>query len=181
MSNKYQRHEILGTNKSGSTSLRGPKGAPKVTEPIAHSHDRSFETNPGGSLGRDGRVPKRHTVAVHDAMHRTQGTNLGAPVTSSLLDDEKMDISPTVDGGKQGNAPPSFGQRSRTQASEVTPAAPGVHHAVSAFGAGALHGARHANADGSSPKVSSAPVPIIPRAFGENEWSLKLTGSDGQF
>ncbi len=145
---KYQKHELLGTNKSGSTSLRGPKGAPRVSEPIAHSHDRSFETNPGGSLGRDGRVPKRHTVAVHDAMHRTTGTNEGAPVTSSLIDDEKMDISPTVDGGKVGKAvPPAFAQRSRTQASEVTPAAPGVHHAVSAFGAGALHVARHINAD----------------------------------
>jgi hypothetical protein len=82
-------------------------------------------------------------------MHRTTGTNLGAPVTSSLLDDEKLDLSPVVvDGGKVGKAvPPAFAQRSRTQAGEVTPAAPGVHHAVSAFGAGALHDARHANAD----------------------------------
>lgn len=143
----YQRHELLGTNKDGSTPKRGPRTIHKVTEPIAHDHSRDFETNPGGSLGRDGRVPKRHMVEVHSGMHRTQGTNEGAPVTSSLIDDEKMDINPAVDGGKQGKAvPPVPGQRSRTQAGEVAANAPGVAHAVSVSYARDLHAARYGNA-----------------------------------
>jgi hypothetical protein len=144
----YQKHELLGTNKDGSTPKRGPKTIHNVTEPIAHDHSRDYEDNPGGTLGRDGRVPKRHTVEVHSGMHRTQGTNEGAPVTSSLIDDEKMDIHPVVSGNKIGQAvPPVPGQRSRTQASEVTPCAPGAAHAASASYARDLHAARHANAD----------------------------------
>jgi hypothetical protein len=146
----YQKHELLGTNKSGSTPKRGPKTIhANVKEPLAHDHSRNFETVAGtGNIARDSTVAKRHTVEVHSGMHRTTGTNDGAPVTSSLLDDEKMDISPAVDGGKTGKSvPASFGQRSRTQAGEVGAMAPGVAHAVSAVGAGALHDARHANAD----------------------------------
>jgi hypothetical protein len=143
----YEKSELLGLNKSGSTPERGPKTIHKVTEPVASAHDRSFETNPGGSLGRDGRVPKRHTVEVHSGMHRTQGTDKNAPVTSSLIDDEKMSLDPVVSGNKQGKAvPPVAGQRSRTQASEVTPCAPGAAHAASASYARDLHDARHANA-----------------------------------
>jgi hypothetical protein len=137
----YQKHELLGTNKDGSTPKRGPKTIhANVKEPLAHDHSRDFEKVAGT-------VAKRHTVEIHSGMHRTTGTNDGAPVTSPLVDDEKMDISPVVDGGKVGKAPPpSFGQRSRTQAGEVGVMAPGVAHAVSAIGAGALHADRHANA-----------------------------------
>lgn len=146
----YQKHEVLGMNKSGSTPLRGPKTIHKTTEPIAHDHSRDFEAVSGtGNIARDTTVAKRHTVEVHSGMHRTQGTNKGAPVTSSLLDDEKMDISPVVSGDKIGKAvPPSFGQRSRTQAGECgPPMAPGVAHNASAAYARDLHAARHANAD----------------------------------
>ena len=92
----YQKHELLGTNKDGSTPKRGPKTIhANVKEPLAHDHSRDFEKVAGT-------VAKRHTVEIHSGMHRTTGTNDGAPVTSPLVDDEKMDISPVVDGGKVG-------------------------------------------------------------------------------
>jgi hypothetical protein len=145
----YEKHELLGLNKDGSTPTRGPKTIHKVTEPIAHAHSRDYETISGsGNIARDSTVTKRHTVEAHSGMHRTTGTNLGAPTTSSLLDDERMDISPVVSGGKVGKAvPPVPGQRSRTQANECGPNAPGVAHTVSSAFAGALHSARHDNAD----------------------------------
>jgi hypothetical protein len=144
----YQKHELLGTNKDGSTPKRGPRTIHKVTEPIAHDHSRDFETNPGGSFGRDGRTPKRHAVKVHSGMHQTQGTNDAKPVTSSLIDDEKMSLDPVLSANKIGKAvPPVPGQRSRTQASEVTPCGPGVAHGASAAYVRDLHAARHANAD----------------------------------
>jgi hypothetical protein len=145
----YQKHELLGTNKDGSTPKRGPRTIHKTTEPIAHDHSRDYETVAGtGNIARDSTAHKRSTVEVHSGMHRTQGTNEGAPVTSSLIDDEKMSLDPVVSGNKIGKAvPPVPGQRSRTQASEVTPCAPGAAHAASALYARDLHAARHANAD----------------------------------
>lgn len=101
----YQKHELLGTNKDGSTPKRGPRIIHKVTEPIAHDHSRDFEATSGtGNLARDTIVAKRHAAEVHSGMHRTRGTNDGASVTSSLIDDEKMDISPAVSGNKLGKA-----------------------------------------------------------------------------
>lgn len=148
--NKYQRHEVLGTNKDGSTAKRGPRTIHKTTEPISHfSHGMGQHVtgHAGNNIATDGAPKRVHAIEVHSSQHRTAGTNKGASVTSSVIDDEKMEINPVVSGGKLGKpVPPTLGQRSRTQASEVTPCAPGVAHTVSAFGAGALHDARHANA-----------------------------------
>lgn len=163
----YQKHEILGTNKDGSTPKRGPRTIHKTTEPVAHSHSRDFETKPGGSLGRDGRVPKRTNVEVHSGMHRTQGTNLGAPVTSSLVDDERMTVNvlppnkhstgqdkpgrlePTVAKRTQTDvAPPVVGHRSRF--GEVGPGCcvdgKSMNHEAAMRVGNAAHAARQANA-----------------------------------
>lgn len=143
----YAKHRLLGKNFDGSTPKRGPKTIHKVTKPVAHSQSRDFETIAGtGNIARDSTAHKSTTVEVHSGMHRTTGTNKGAPSTSSLLDDAKPDINPVVSGNKVGKAvPPVPGQRSRTQASECTPCAPGVAHAASASYARPLHDARHAN------------------------------------
>jgi hypothetical protein len=121
---------------------------PQVTKPIAYDHVRDYETVSGtGNIARDSTQHKRSTVAVHDAMHRTAGTNEGAPVTSSLIDDEKMDISPVVDGTKVGKiAPVSPAMRSRTQVSETDQLPVGVAHAASAAVSDLLHADRHDNA-----------------------------------
>lgn len=149
--NKYRADQVLGKNRDMSTPKRGPRVEhPRpATVPIGHDHSRDFETTSGtGNLARDATVSKHHVAEIHGGMSRTTGTALGAPITTSPLDDERMDISPVIDGAKQGKAvPPVPGMRSRTQVGETTPAAPGAHHAVSAFGADALHTARHANAD----------------------------------
>jgi hypothetical protein len=121
--NKYRADQVLGKNRDMSTPKRGPRVEhPRpATVPMGHDHSRDFETNPGGSLGRDGRVLKHHTAEIHGGMSRTTGTAFGAPITASPLDDEKMDISPVVGKRMQAPAQPVVGHRSRSQMGEVGP------------------------------------------------------------
>lgn len=71
-----------------------------------------------GNVALDG-APKRVTqVPVHGGMHRTTGTNIGAPVTAPLssIPDASNPLAsdPTTVNSKQHAVPVSPGMRSRT-------------------------------------------------------------------
>jgi hypothetical protein len=147
----YQKRDLLGTNKSGSTPVRGPKTIHKTTEPVAHDHSRDYETIAGtGNIARDSTTHKRSTAAVHSGMHarNRDGTLItGMDVGRAPPDASSSNPLDTEAPAKRLTpVAPVSGQRSRTQAGECTPCAPGAAHAASAAYARDLHDARHVNA-----------------------------------
>ena len=150
----YEKNQLLGTNKSGSTPKNGPKTIHKATEPLAHTGPIYDSADHGDtSIARKGAPKKLADVAVHSGQHARSrdGALVTGQTMTSLANAPDASgarpLDPTVDGCKVGKAvPPSFGQRSRTQVGEGV-MAPGVAHAVSANVSGLLHADRHATAD----------------------------------
>ena len=150
--NKYRADQVLGKNRDMSTPKRGPRVEhPRpATVPIGHDHSRDFETISGtGNIARDATVSKRHSAEIHGGMSRTTGTALGAPVTASPLDDEKMDINPVVGKRTQAPAQPVVGHRSRSQMGEVGPGCcengKSMNHEAAMSVGDLAHAARHIN------------------------------------
>lgn len=151
---KFSKTQVLGLRADGAPPRDGKVKLPPSHRnldkmPISHTSNRDYEAvaEGDGVLGRSGGKPKNSEVRVHDGMHsRTKAGNLVVGITSTTaaaLDDEKLSMQPVVSKGLK-TAAPSWGQRSRTQAGEVTPLSPGQAHARSAVASDALHAQRHA-------------------------------------
>jgi len=151
-------HELLGTNKSGSTSLRGPKGAPKVTEPLNHGetiYDNDTHCR-DKSIARNGapKVLSPGGVAVNSGQHsRTRDGALitGQTMTSLANVPDASGARPLDPTVTKRLTPVNLkpGMRSRTTESRIAPhgGAPGEMAAAHAKLHGELNAAHLAHGE----------------------------------
>jgi hypothetical protein len=146
----YEKHGLLGLNKSGSSPARGKPNRVHDTAAMPTVHPAASHGPTGfadKNIARDGAPKKQAELQVHSGMHaRTRDGDLIVGRThTTVLDDGKLTSNP-IDPGKKflGVAvKPSPGMRNR--AGEVGPESPGVHATNARKNAGALHEARAQN------------------------------------
>jgi hypothetical protein len=152
----YTKNQTLGKRADGEYPTDGKvkpvhKG---VKEPLAHVGP-IYESEPqhANNIARSGAPKKLDDVEVHSGMHARNrdgtlitGMDVGRappdPSSSNPLDPGPSNKSAAM----MAVAKPVVGHRSRTQAGEVTPMAPGVAYGVSEAAGKMLHDARHENA-----------------------------------
>ena len=152
----YSKTQVQGLRADGKYPLDGKVKSPHkgVKEPLAHTGP-IYESEPqhANNIARGGAPKKLADVAIHSGQHsrtrdgalitgQTQTSLANAPDASGTCP-----LDPTETKHTQTEvAQPVIGQRSRTQAGEVTPMAPGAAHGASAAASDLLHAERHANA-----------------------------------
>lgn len=152
----YTKNQLQGLRADGQRPLDGKVKSPHkgVKEPLAHAGPiYDADEREAGNIARSGASKKLQDVAIHSGQHSRSrdGTLItGQTMTSLANAPDASGASPldptTVKRTQTEVAAPVMGHRSRTQAHETVPMAPGEAASNSQICGKLLHDARHDNA-----------------------------------